>query len=321
MPATIFEQKLEYFSHMFYNNTMANIFIYNPESGKGKLGKYKEYILGELEKKYGETEWIATNHMGHAFELAKEYGTVCDYLFVSGGDGTLNEVVNGISQNEKKPIIGYIPSGTVNDVARSLGISKNVKKAVKTLVSGEVFEHDTFKVNGKYGIYVCCAGLFSKTSYEAKRYEKKIFGRLAYLTSGIREIFKTKPLPIELEVGDEKFKENCALLLILNSRSVAGFKINKKAELDDGVVELILYKTAKNHIRLVDILRIVNTFLFGIKHIKKTNKVIYKALPSFTLHTSDETPINLDGEKCTSGTFSFECLNKGIKILVPNKKR
>lgn len=299
---------------------MKSVFIYNPASGKGKLKQHKDYILCELGKKYGDIEWVETKSIGHAFSLASEYGKTYDYIFVSGGDGTLNEVVNGVSQNEHKPTIGYIPSGTVNDVARSLGLKKNVKKAVKILLNGIEYEHDTFKVNDKFGIYVCCAGLFSKTSYETKRYKKKIFGKIAYLFHGIREIFNTKPLPVELSTDSEDIKENCALLLILNSRSVAGFKTNKHAKLNDGNVELVIFKTARTHIWLIDIIRIINTFLFGINTIKKSKHVVYRVLPSFTIKTKADTPINLDGEKSTRGTFSFECINKGIKIIVPNKK-
>ncbi len=298
---------------------MGNIFIYNPASGKGRLKKYKDYILSELSAKYGEVTWLETERMGHAFELAKEYGPKCDYIFASGGDGTINEVINGISQNEKKPIIGYIPSGTVNDVAHSLNLSKNVKKAVKILTTGTIYEHDTFKVNGKYGIYVCCAGLFSKTSYETKRYKKKIFGKIAYLFNGIHEIFKARPLPVELKTETENIKANCAMLLILNSRSAAGFKINRRAKLNDGVVELVIFKTSKNHIRLATVTRILNTFLYGIGITKNSKQVIYRTLSKFTIKVSEDTPINLDGEKCTSGTFTFECINKGVKILAPNK--
>ncbi len=307
----------------YYNVFMENIFIYNPQSGKGKLKKYKEFILEKLSEKYGEIKWIETSYMGHAFKLAEEYGKDCNYIFVSGGDGTLNEVINGISQNEKKPIIGYIPSGTVNDVARSLGLSKNVKKAVDILVNGEPFEHDTFKVNGKYGIYVCCAGLFSKSSYETKRYNKKIFGKLAYLIYGIKEIFKTKPLPVEISTESETIKENCAMLLILNSKSAAGFKLNKQADLNDGVVELVMFKTSKKSkksINISTIIRILNTFLFGLKRIKKSKKVVYRTLSNFTIKVKEDTPINLDGEKSVKGTFTFECINKGAKIIVPSKK-
>ncbi len=299
---------------------MSAIFIYNPESGAGKLERYKSYLQSKLSEKYGEITWLKTEKPMHAYELAKTYGKDCDYLFVSGGDGTLNEVVNGISQNEKKPIVGYIPSGTVNDVARSLGISRNIKKAANILVNGEVFEHDIFKVNNKYGIYVCCAGLFTRTSYETKRFSKKKLGKLAYLSIGIKELFQSKPIPIELETEKEVIKTHCSLLLILNSKSIAGFKSNNKAELNDGLVELMIFKTPPKRISLNNINKIFETFLFGIKSTKKSKNVIYRTLSDFTIKIDDKTVINLDGESSTKGTFSFKCIQKGIKILTPQKR-
>ena len=85
---------------------MKCIFVYNPESGKGKIKKYRDYILKELAEKYGEVDCVETRHAGDATELAKNACGVYDYFFVSGGDGTINEVVNGFGENENPPILG-----------------------------------------------------------------------------------------------------------------------------------------------------------------------------------------------------------------------
>lgn len=301
---------------------MKSIFVYNPESGRGKINKYVPYILSELNgaKKFGEVTAVATTYAGHAHDIAKDALGKYDYFFVSGGDGTLNEVVNGFGDAENKPVVGYIPSGTVNDIARSLGISRNIKKAVKNLVNGEVFEHDTFKVNDRYGIYVCASGLFTKSSYDTERYKKKKFGKIAYFFKGIKEIKKAKPLPIELVTENETIKKNAGLLLILNSRSVAGFKLNKKASLCDGEVEVIIFHSHKKMITLFDMLKIANAFLFGINPLKKSNKLVtYRLLNHFNLTVSDGTAINLDGEKSGEGSFAFTVLNKSLKIIAPRR--
>lgn len=301
---------------------MKSIFVYNPESGKGKINKYIPYILNELNsaQKFGEVTAIATTYAGHAHDLAKDAIGKYDYFFVSGGDGTLNEVVNGFGSAENKPIVGYIPSGTVNDIARSLGISRNIKKAVKTLVDGKIFEHDTFKVNDRYGIYVCASGLFTKSSYDTERYKKKKFGKIAYFFKGIKEIKKAKPLPIELVTENETIQKNAGLILILNSRSVAGFKLNKKASLCDGEVEVIIFHSHKKMITLFDMLKISNAFLFGINPLKKSNNLVtYRLLNHFNLTVSDGTAINLDGEKSGEGSFSFTVINRALKIIIPRR--
>lgn len=300
---------------------MKCIFVYNPESGKGKIKKYRDYILKELATKYGEVDCVETRHAGDATELARNACGVYDYFFVSGGDGTINEVVNGFGENENAPILGIIPSGTVNDVAHSLHISKNLKKAVKNLVEGEIFEHDIFKVNDRYGIYVCCTGLFSKTSYDTARYTKKRLGKFAYFLRGVKEVVSTKPTKLELQVNGEKLKRNCAMLLIFNSRSTAGFNVNKNALLDDGVVEIVVFHSHKKSIWIFDILRAVRFFLFGVKSILKSKNVTYRQASNFTIKLAEDTIINLDGEKSGKGTFDFSVINKGLKILIPKKTK
>ena len=300
---------------------MKCIFVYNPESGNGKIKKYRDYILKELASKYGEVDCVETRHAGDATELARNACGVYDYFFVSGGDGTINEVVNGFGENENTPILGIIPSGTVNDVAHSLHISKNLKKAVKNLIEGEVFEHDIFKVNDRYGIYVCCTGLFSKTSYDTARYSKKKLGKLAYFLRGVKEVMTTKPTKLELHIDGEKIKKDCAMLLIFNSRSTAGFNVNKKALLDDGVVEVVIFHSHKKSIWLFDLLRTVRFFLFGVNSIRKSKNVTYRQASNFKIKLAEDTVINLDGEKSGKGTFEFSVINKGLKILIPKKTK
>lgn len=298
---------------------MKSIFVYNPESGKSSIVKLKEYVLKKLGKKYGEIDCVATTHSGHAKELAKDAIGKYDYFFIAGGDGTLNEVINGFGSSEEKPIIGYIPCGTVNDIARSLGISRNIKRAVKNLLKGKPFEHDIFRLNRRYGIYVCCTGLFTKSSYDTDRYNKKKYGKFAYFKKGVNEIKETKPVTVTLEVNGETIKKNCGLVLILNSRSVAGFKINKKADLNDGEVEIVLFHSKKKNIPFDEISIIFKAFAFGINSVKNHPSVVYRKASSFKITTDDGTVINLDGEKSDEGSFNFTVLPKAVKIIAPAK--
>lgn len=300
---------------------MKSIFVYNPESGSGKIKKYKDYILKKLSEKYGEIDCVETTHAGHAHDLAKDAVGVYDYFFISGGDGTINEVVNGFGSAENKPVLGYIPSGTVNDVAHSLKLSKNIKKSIKTLLDGKIFEHDTFKVNNRYGIYVCCAGLFTKTSYDTDRYNKKKLGKIAYFLKALKDLNTEKPTHVEMEINGETISKDCAMILIFNSRSTASFMVNRKAALDDGVVEVVLFHSHKKKIWLSEIIRTACFFFFGVNWVKKSKKVTYRQASSFKMKLDDGLTINLDGEKSGHGSFNFKVINKGLKIIVPKSAK
>lgn len=299
---------------------MKCVYVYNPESGNGKIIKSKNYILKTLREKFGEVEELPTTKAGDACEYAKNACGKYDYFFVSGGDGTLNEVINGMGESESKPIIGYIPTGTTNDIARSLNIPRSIKGAVKNIVNGGVYEHDIFKVNNRYGIYVCCTGLFTASSYRASRKDKKRLGKLAYFVDGVKDVFTAKPVTVELSSTGETIKEQCALILILNSRSTAGFLLNRKAQLDDGVVEVVLVHAHKDKVLLSDICRTMGIFALGLNNYKKSKHITYRVLSDFSMKVDDSAIINLDGEKTGAGTFDFKVINKAVKIIVPKKK-
>lgn len=301
---------------------MKAIFVYNPESGSGKIEKHKEYILNKLRAKYGQVDVKKTTHVGEAGEIAADSIGKYDYLFVAGGDGTLNEIVNGLKEAVNRPIVGYIPCGTVNDVAHSLGIPKDIRKAVKILVNGQPFAHDIFKVNDRYGIYVCCTGLFTSSSYDTKRKSKKTFGKLAYFAHGAKEVFNAKPVNIKITENGNTWSLPASLLLIINSRSTAGFMLNRHAVLNDGYVELLAFYSHEEKVRLGDVMRCAKVFLNGVGSVMKDKKVIYLKVNEFTLETDGGTIINLDGEKSGEGSFEFRVLPRGIDILLsPNMRK
>ena len=137
----------------------------------------------------------------------------------------------------------------------------------------------------------------------------------------LKDINKEKPTHVKLEVDGETIEKDCAMILIFNSRSTAGFKINKKASLNDGLVELLLFHSHKKTIWLAEMLRTARFFFFGINSVKNSKKVTYRLTSKFKLKLEDGTTINLDGEKSGHGSFNFSVINKGLKIIVPKKHK
>ena len=231
------------------------IFVYNPLSGKGKIARKEEYIKNKLKEKY-EVEVYRSEFGGHIGQIILEKAEGAKLIVVAGGDGTLNEAINSIANLKNKPKIGYIPSGTVNDVAHSLKIPKSINRAVKNILEGEVFKHDIFKMNDRYGIYVCCSGLFTETSYATNQSIKKKMGKVAYALHGSKKMFTTPAVKLKLTYDHGQLEGKYALMLIINSKSIAGFKVNKGAVLNDGLVDIVLIKSKKDVVDFASVCRV-----------------------------------------------------------------
>lgn len=300
---------------------MKCIFIYNPHSGKGKISKHESFIVSELKKKYDVVSVAPTQYAGHAYTLATDACTKYDCIIVGGGDGTLNEVINAIAKQETSPIIGYIPAGTVNDCARTLGISKNLKKAVKNIINGTVKKCDLLQINDSYGIYVCCTGVFTNSSYATKQKNKNKLGKIAYFLHGIKSLFKQRPVHITAVTNEEKYEDNTALMLLLNSKSVAGFNVNSKAKIDDGIVDVVIVRNKNNKkITFGAMLSVFRVFLFGINHIKNNKRFFKIQTNQINITCDNSTPINVDGENPLNGSFNLTVQPQKLKVLVTKEK-
>ncbi len=300
---------------------MKCVYIYNPASGKQKSENLRNYVVEQLKEVFEVVTARPTQKAGDATIFAREACGVFDVLVVSGGDGTMNEVINGIAQQPVRPKIGYIPTGTTNDLAHSLKIPKKVKKAVEIIKKGVSTTHDIFRANDKFGIYVCAFGLFTGTSYQSSQKDKKRFGRLAYFKSGVKELFCSTPFPLAIKYDDVTLTGNYVLGVLANSRYVAGYKINKMANCNDGFVNVILLKTsASKLITPTSLFRVFRAFLFGMNSLHRNKKCILLKLSKFHVDIPQKTVVNLDGERGLNGPFDFEVLPQHVEIFVRKNK-
>ncbi len=302
---------------------MKCLFVYNPHSGKSGLKSRIDYIIEQLRTIYDEVDYHPTEYPGHAQKLASDACGVYDYLVISGGDGTVNEVVNGLAGKENAPVLGYLPSGTVNDLSRSLMIPRKLNKAIKTLRNNSIYHHDIFKVNNHYGIYFCGTGLFTSTSYSTNQKIKKRIGKIAYFINAAKELFTIDDFDVDLITKDKKIiSGKYIMLLIINSRSTAGFMSNRKANLSDGNVDLVFIKREENtwFNYIKSLLTVLRVFLFGLESVKHSNRVTKLNLDQFDLKINKRLIINVDGENATrGGSVHFEVIKQGLQIIVNPK--
>ena len=232
------------------------LFIYNPNAGTGMLKPKLADVLDIFTKAGYEVTVYPTQRYHDGLAKTLSYTGDYDLVVCSGGDGTLDEVVTGMAQRDKKVPIGYIPAGTTNDFASSLHISKNMLEAADTIVTGTPFSFDIGQFNDDYFVYIAAFGIFTDVSYETKQSMKNILGHMAYILEGTKRLFNIPSYKIKVIHDGETIEDEFIFGMVTNSRSVGGFKriTGENVIFDDGVFEVTLFKTPKNPVELNELL-------------------------------------------------------------------
>lgn len=291
-------------------------FIYNPESGSGKIERNSQYIIDAFTAKGHVIDVLKTEKTLDAKRYAMESDH--DMLLVAGGDGTLNEVVNGLMTREQRPKIAYIPTGTVNDVAHMLGISMNVKKAVKLILeTGEVKKMDISKINDTYFTYAAATGRFTKASYDVKRKDKKRFGILAYVVRGITDLLFDYKMPMKITYEGGVLEKTFTLLLFLNGPRVGGrnLYLMKKSKLNDGKIEARIFE----HRRFWMLIKILTFFAIGGLVMRGGHRLTSSFYEIEAEHDQADIDWNTDGEKTEKNSVRIDVIQEAIEIYVSKR--
>lgn len=284
--------------------------IYNPNSGKKLFEQNLDYVVNRLKNTGFEVDIRKTKRPRHATEITKE---ICelgyDLIVVAGGDGTVHEVINGLCKKEKRIRIGYIPTGTACDLANTLKIPKNVEKAMDIILNGEIVKMDIVNSNKGFFIYVAAIGTYVDISYVTDSKLKKYFGYFAYLITGIKEFFTIPMIKTKIIHDNGIHKGHFSLIMVVNSKRVAGFNIIDKPQLDDGYVDVVTYR----YVPFFNNLLYFISFIITPKVIPGVHKFKTKKLRVITQH---HHKWNMDGEEENSGTLNLEVHKQAIEIIV-----
>lgn len=295
------------------------LLIANPCAGKGKVIKYMTKICNNLKKQGYKLELIYTSENYNGEDIIMNYIRYIDAVVVCGGDGTLNEVINGIMKCNKKINVTFIPFGTTNDFSRTVKMPRSIFKLSKKLSKYSQKNVDVGKFNNRYFYYVAAFGVCTNVSYTTNQKEKNRYGKWAYYKRGIKELRKIKKIPTyktTIVTDNEIIKDEFIYGGITNSISIGSFKWFKKNDfsLNDGLFEIILIKNPPN---LWGLLRI----LISILRKKYDQKNIYY-IKSKHLQIEFEQNVDwtLDGEFGGSEKNILIENNKNkLGILVPKK--
>ena len=219
--------------------------IINPAAGRGGYKKNLPEALKMLSDAGYAVSVFFTEHRGHATELAAEYGAGFEKLLVLGGDGTLAEAIAGLMSMEIRPQVGYIPIGTANDIARTVGLTKNdILEGVRRFLKGEAKAFDTGRRDGGYFNYVAAFGAFTEVSYGTPQEFKKQLGEAAYLIGAAKSLSKLKSRHVRVEYDGGELEGEFLYGGVSNAYSVGGVVDLPRDEIDlgDGLHELIMVK-------------------------------------------------------------------------------
>ena len=271
--------------------------IYNPTSGQELMKCHVGEVLDILEGFGYESSAFQTtpekNSARNEAERAAKAGF--DLVIAAGGDGTINEVVNGIAPLKHRPKMAIIPTGTTNDFARALKIPRgNPVAAAKVIGKNQMVKMDIGRArNDTYFINIAAAGSLTELTYSVPSQLKTTFGYLAYLAKGAELLPQVSKVPVKITPDEGVFDGEASMIFAAITNSVGGFEqIAPDAKLDDGLFTLIIVKTAN----LLHLLSLIRLLLSG-KHIYdkrieyiKTSKIVIEP------QSDKRMMINLDGE-------------------------
>lgn len=313
-------------------------FIVNPNSRSGQAQEIWKQVESILQEKNADYQVHMTEYAGHATKIAKQLTAILDgdhagkTLVVLGGDGTVNEVLNGIVR-ERPVTLGYIPTGSGNDFARSLGINRKIKADIKEVVN-EIIHPSHFKTidygvtetgeqaafTGRrfavssgigYDAAVCHSILTSKVK---RTLDKIHLTKFAYVVLGIHEIIKTKPVDGYILLENVKkipLKKVVFVSAHIHPYEGGGFLFAPKADDQDGLLRVCVV-SGMGRIKMVPVLLLA---LFGKHHLLKGVHLYDCA--KLSVHIDAGKPVHADGESCgIQQDLHVRCIKKQIRVIV-----
>lgn len=218
------------------------ILIYNPKAGDTYFRFSLDRFIEIFSEKEYEIRVFRSRRPGDMAEYLKECNlTMTEAIFVAGGDGTINEVVNAMMEIRCRLPIGVIPAGTDNDFAKSLGFGDDLEQNLLALSAMEPLAVDLAQANGRYFVNICSVGSLATLSNTSSDM-KNTFGRMAYLIKGMGAVSKIYKMKLRIEMDGQCYEDTFVLCMIINTRLHRKDRETIRQNLSDGQYDLIAVK-------------------------------------------------------------------------------
>jgi diacylglycerol kinase (ATP) len=285
-------------------------FIYNPYSGENTIINEIDKII-MIHQKKGLT--VVPFRISFDSSISKAFEDIQSgykYILIAGGDGTVDTVVNLMKSKGIDLPIAILPTGTANDFAKFIGMPHDVEEACEMIISSFPRKVDIGRINDKYFVNVASTGLFTDVSQKTDVNLKNTMGKLAYYIKGIEQLPNFRTLKIKVNSDEQYFDGDMYLMLVFNGQTAGNLKLAYKAEIDDGMLDVIIIKAAA-------IKEIVALFIGMIKgeHLEEQHGLIYFKTRRLEVECHENLVTDIDGEKGPDFPLVIECIKGGIRLL------
>jgi len=287
------------------------LFIVNPKAGRTRSLAPMFNVMARFSEAGYIIKLVVTEKSGDARRAASQLGEQFDLVVCAGGDGTLNETLNGLMKLENKPPVGYIPHGSTNDFATSLEIPDDPVVAAAAISCGRTRPLDLGRHNQRHFAYVASFGAFTRASYSATQAAKNALGHLAYIFEGLNSLDTLRPYRCRIEADGEVFEGEFIFGGICNSTSLGGLvKLDPKlVKMDDGKFELLLLRMPKTAADLTNLIASLTKMEYNEPN------VIFRHVEHVVVTTEDDLPWSLDGEHAASEPrVEIDCIHHAFEI-------
>ena len=289
--------------------------IVNPASGRERATEYAWAISERLRERYSSVEIVLTTGDGDAERAARQAVTDgCGVVIVAGGDGTLNEALNGVYAEGAldRTTLGIVPLGTGNDFAAALDVPPEIEEAVRTITGGKTLPVDIGKVNGRVFLNTSGGGFIAEVSVAVTPQLKTIAGRLAYLVGGAHALLEYEPVRATIATEPDGLRLGLRLyaFAVCNARLIGGGRlIAPYALIDDGLLDICLIEAMSSF----DFIALARKVAAG-DHVNDP-RVRYVQASSIRIEFDREIRMNTDGEVFAATVCEYSILPRAATFL------
>lgn len=288
--------------------------IYNSGAGQSKFKYFLDPIIEKFMDNDIEVSIFRAANNTNLYEFLKDVDKDgYSAIVVAGGDGTVNRVVNVMMKNNIKTPLGVIPAGTSNDFARHLKMPQNFSECIDKLLTFNVQPVDVGKVNDKYFVNICSAGLFTNVSQKVDPNLKNSLGMLSYFITAVNQMVKFKPFEVKIETENDIYIEKVKVMLVFNGSSVGGIDaFCDNSSIQDGLLDMLIIKDCN----IADTSLLVGK-LFAKNHYTDKNVIYSKEKWIKITKTKGKCDLpDVDGDPGPNFPLEIKCVEGAINMLL-----